>query len=235
MALLAELGAPVGACGGGNGLWRTSRALLFDLDGLLIDSEEACFEVAKAILGRHRRLELPEAWYGALVGHSARETYEQLVADFGLSPSLEELLAERRELLARWYAAPSVLPGAEALVTEAARAGKQLAVVSSSSDALVRAAVAALPFGCYFDTVVTADHPMVARLKPAPDPYLSACKLLDVEPAAALAIEDSPTGAAAALEAGIPVVVVPNRWTARKTFPPGVRAASSLDDLLARD
>ncbi len=211
---------------------RAAAALLFDLDGLLIDSEDACFEAAKTVLARHRRLELPAAWYGAQVGKSAAETYDSLRTDFLLRPRLEELLAERHELLARWYAAPKVLPGAEALVLEAVRGGKRLGVVSSSPQSLVNAALDALPFGGRFDAIVTADHTRVARLKPFPDPYWAACALLDLDPADALAFEDSSSGATAAVLAGITTVAVPSRWTAGQAFPDGVLKVASLLHLL---
>ncbi|WP_028268149.1 HAD family hydrolase [Arthrobacter sp. MA-N2] len=211
---------------------RAAAALLFDLDGLLIDSEDACFEAAKTVLARHSGLTLPTAWYGAQVGKSAEETYDSLRTEFRLRPRLQELLAERYEILARWYAEPTVLPGAEALILEAVRGGKLLGVVSSSPQPLVEAALGALAFGGCFHTVVTADHAMVARPKPFPDPYRTACKLLDLDPAEALAFEDSSSGATAAVLAGIPTVAVPNRWTVGQAFPDAVLKVPTLLHLL---
>ncbi|WP_442543823.1 HAD family hydrolase [Arthrobacter sp. KN11-1C] len=220
-------------CSAARARGRAAAALLFDLDGLLIDSEDACFEAAKTVLARHSGLTLPAAWYGAQVGKSAAETYDSLRTDFRLRPRLQELLAERHELLARWYEAPKVLPGAEALVLEAVRGGKRLGVVSSSPQSLVDAALSALPFGGRFDAVVAADHAMVSRLKPFPDPYWAACTLLDLDPGDALALEDSSSGAIAAVLAGIPTVAVPSRWTAGQPFPDGVLKVGSLLHLLA--
>jgi beta-phosphoglucomutase-like phosphatase (HAD superfamily) len=86
-----------------------------------------------------------------------------------------------------------------------------------------------MKIGAAFPVVVSADHPRVSAPKPAPDVYLIACEELGVAPAQAVAIEDSPIGAEAALAAGLTTYAVPNDWTNGREFP---EAAIRADGLL---
>jgi HAD superfamily hydrolase (TIGR01509 family) len=210
------------------------RALVFDLDGLLIDTEEACFQTARALLENHRAPgpSLTRGDYAAFVGRPIAESYGVLRERYGLGASVAALIAQRNDHILVWYRAPVLLPGAEALVREAHAAGLPLAIASAAPGPLVAAAVEALPIGRLFSTVVSADHPLVDAPKPAPDAYLVACRLLGVAPEHATAIEDSPAGATAALEAGMATIVVPSEWTRGETFPAGVVRRASLVDVL---
>jgi HAD superfamily hydrolase (TIGR01509 family) len=210
------------------------RAFVFDLDGLLISTEEACFQTARTLVRRHSSGagELGRADYAPLVGRPVAESWAGLRERFRLAPALAQLVAERDETLLGWYGAPEVLPGAEALVCRLHADGLPLAIASGAPGPLVAAAAAALPFGACFSAVVSADHDGVRAPKPCPDAYLVACRLLGVDPAHATAIEDSPAGAAAALGAGLATLVVANEFTAGREFPDGVVHAPSLGAIL---
>jgi HAD superfamily hydrolase (TIGR01509 family) len=211
------------------------RALVLDLDGLLIDTEEACFQTARALLEHHRAAgpSLTRGDYSAFVGRPIAESYAVLRERYGLAAAVPALVAERNQHILRWYRAPALLPGGEALVRAAHAAGLPLAIASAAPGPLVAAAIAALPIGRLFSTVVSADHPLVEAPKPAPDAYLAACRLLGVDPGQATAIEDSPAGATAALAAGMATIVVPNEWTRSEAFPAGVVRRESLVEVLA--
>ncbi|MEA2418878.1 MAG: hypothetical protein QOE60_1084 [Thermoleophilaceae bacterium] len=211
-----------------------ASALVLDLDGLLIDTEEACFATAGAVLERYGvpRGRLTREEYTSYVGRPVPESYGRLRDRYGLSASIEELVAERTAHILRWYREPVLLPGAAELIYGAHAVGLPLAIASGAPAVLVDAAVAALPMGRLFAAAVSADHPGVRAAKPAPDAYLVACRLLGVDPAYATAIEDSPSGATAALAAGMATIVVPNDWTRAASFPRGVVVRDSLAAVL---
>ena len=189
----------------------TSRAglaaVLFDMDGLLVDSEPV-WSVAEAEV---------MTWLGGpwdldvkarCIGRRVDEACQVLVDVAGSAvPSAEvaDRLVARRCALFR--ESLPVLPGAAELVDAVRAAGVPTALVSSSYRALVDAALES--FGAHrFDVTVAGDE--VARSKPDPEPYLRAAALLGVDPAGCVAIEDTLAGALSAEAAGCAVVVVPN-------------------------
>jgi HAD superfamily hydrolase (TIGR01509 family) len=131
---------------------------------------------------------------------------ERLLAQPGRA---EELGLELLDLVGRRFAAEAApMPGAAELVRELRGRGVPVAVASNTPGRLVRAALAAADVAQLFEVVVTADG--VAEPKPSPDVYLRACELLGASPAAAIGLEDSPTGVAAARAAGMYVIGVPS-------------------------
>lgn len=190
-------------------------AVLFDLDGTLVDSEPV-WEAALRRLARELGGELSEGARRATVGTSVPVSVEIVQADVGrpdADPAElgERLIADVRERLAagvRWR------PGARELVDAVRAAGILTALVTNTERELVRISFGAL-LDELFDGSVCGDE--VSRSKPDPEPYRTAAALLGVDLAAAVAVEDSPAGAAAAAAAGCPVLVVP----AEVPVPPG--------------
>jgi HAD superfamily hydrolase (TIGR01509 family) len=184
-------------------------AVLFDLDGLLVDSEPLWFEAERAVAVR-----LGAAWDAAdqeeLLGGSLDRTVTYLLDKAG-----RPQVAGRDEV-GRWLLDEMTAlilsrglpfqPGARELLAEVARAGIPHALVTSSSRQIMNAALAAT--GMTFSVTVCAED--VRRTKPAPDPYLRAAAELGVPPPRCVALEDSPNGVAAALAAGSPVIAVPS-------------------------
>jgi putative hydrolase of the HAD superfamily len=208
------------------------RALVFDLDGLLIDSENPGFRITREIVHRHATADGPavsRAEYGQLVGVAVHETWKTLRRRYRLAPSLEELLAEHEQAMLACYRSATLMPGAAELVASARELGLTLGIASSAPGPFVEAAAQALSIGRHFAALVSADHPLVMAPKPAPDVYAVACELLGVRPSLAIAIEDSPSGARAALAAGLRTIVVVNEWTQDRPFPQEV---VMMDDLL---
>lgn len=187
---------------------RPPQAVLFDMDGTLVDTEglwwQAADEVARS-LGR----ELTAADAPYVVGRTVGDTAAYLVdgdADGEVAGALTASFAERvrRE--------PAVVPGARELLAELAAATVPTALVSASPRSIVELVLPRL--GHTFDLVIAdGDTP---RGKPHPDPYLEAARRLRVTPARCVAVEDSPAGVAAATAAGCHVLVVePGRGLAR--------------------
>ena len=207
------------------------RAVAFDLDGTLVDSEpvwdDALRELARELGG-----ELSDEARAATVGTNTDVSVAVIHADIG-RPYLDPLAsADRLVELARERFAAGVRwrPGARSLLDAVRAAGIPTALVTNTERALVKVALGAL-VDELFTVSVCGDE--VARPKPHPDPYATACELLGVQAGETVAVEDSPTGTASAEAAGCPVLVVP----AGVPVPPGPRRtfASSLADLTVDD
>jgi HAD superfamily hydrolase (TIGR01509 family) len=185
----------------------SDTAVLFDMDGLLVDSEPLWLEVETAVMAR-----LGSGWTEAdqmqLLGGSLDRTVRYLLAKATRPATPQEIgrwlmsgMIER----ARVSGIP-VRPGARELLAAVAAAGLPHALVTSSQREFAEAVLAGT--GMRFDAVVCADD--VSVTKPDPEPYLLAAKLLGVEPARCVALEDSPNGVASAEAAGCRVIAVPS-------------------------
>jgi HAD superfamily hydrolase (TIGR01509 family) len=186
------------------------KAVLFDMDGTLVDSEKL-WEVALQVLYSRLGGELTPAVRQATVGGSAESLMQIIYTDLGLDPDADEMAAHSDWL--HEYTADLFdggLPwcdGARELLDTLADSAVPMALVTNTRRALTERALDSIGRH-YFAASVCGDE--VVRAKPAPDPYQRAAALLGFDPAQCLAIEDSVTGAASAEDAGCPVVVVPN-------------------------
>ena len=185
------------------------RALLWDMDGTLRDSEQL-WDVALADLARHLGGEMTQEVRDGQVGASLRDAVHGLLGHLGL-PVTEAATAEAGDWLttrtAELFAAGIPWrPGAQQALELAPAAGWPQALVTNTGRTLTEDALGTLGRH-HFAATVCGDE--VAEGKPAPDPYLLGAALLGVDPADCLAVEDSPTGAAAAEAAGCAVLVVP--------------------------
>ena len=183
--------------------------VIFDCDGLLVDSENAWTRAEATLYERHGiafTLEHKQELLGTS-GPIAMATLERhLGLDDGAGAALlGELNALALEEVEREAAA---LPGAVELVAALADAGVPIGVASNSPHALLEASLRSAGLQDAFAAVVSAQD--VAHGKPAPDVYLEACRQLAADPAASVALEDSPTGVDAARAAGLHVIGVPS-------------------------
>jgi HAD superfamily hydrolase (TIGR01509 family) len=205
------------------------RALVFDFDGLILDTEWPEFASVGAIWAEHGH-ELDLAWWRTIVGTATYVDWlERLEARVGRPLDREHLRARRREHHHALIAEQDALPGVVDLVEAAATAGVPLGIASSSPTSWLETHLDRLGLRHRFDVLVGRDR--VERAKPAPDLYLLACRELGVDPAEAVALEDSPNGAAAARAAGLRCVMVPNRITAAGPFDDADLVVASLADL----
>lgn len=190
------------------------RALIFDFDGLILDTETPEYQAWQAIFREHGH-DLPLEKWMAVVGSSVETArFDPITYLMDLTGRPLDREAILRDLLTRQMAIVAVqpvLPGVKQHLEAAHRLGLKLAVASSSPLRWVADHLERLGLLDYFDAIRTADH--VERIKPAPDLFLAACQALDVQPAEAIAFEDSPNGVRAAKHAGLFVVAVPNPLT----------------------
>ncbi|GAC1639715.1 MAG: HAD family hydrolase [Mycobacterium sp.] len=187
-----------------------TQAVLFDMDGTLVDSEKL-WDISLAALYAELGGRLTPEVRTSMVGGSAQDTMRTVYTDLGL-----ELDPAAMAESGRWLHAytgdlfDGGLPwcdGAHELLEALAAEGTPMALVTNTARILTDRALNSIGRQ-YFSATVCGDE--VQRGKPAPDAYLRAAALLDVEPDVCLAIEDSVTGTAAAERAGCPVLVVPN-------------------------
>ena len=190
---------------------RAPAACLFDLDGLLLDTEPLHSE-AWSQASRHFGLELAAEQLLALRGRRRLDCAEQVrdwIAGSALNaPSIEALLAVRQPIAEALLPFAAPMPGAIRLVAACQNSGIPMALVTSSSRAAVALKEAPHPWLAAIAQRVHGDDPELAAGKPAPDPYLLAARRLGVDPARCWAFEDSPAGAAAASAAGCQVHVL---------------------------
>jgi HAD superfamily hydrolase (TIGR01509 family) len=199
-------------------------AVIFDLDGLLIDSEGAWDRVRRAYVeergGRWR-----ESATGEMMGMSSiewsRYVREQLGVDLPPERISEEVAARVGELYEREL---PLLPGAVEAVERVAERWP-LGLASSSNRELIDRALELAGIASRFRATVSSEE--VARGKPAPDVYLEAARRLEVAPGDCAAIEDAHNGLLSAADAGMRVIAIPNR-----EFPPGKEALARADRML---
>ena len=189
---------------------RTPAAVLFDMDGTLIDSEKV-WDVSLADLATSLGGELSPATRAAMIGSNMDRTMVLMFEDLGLPLdrlAMDEgcrFLTKRTEEL--FHEGLPWRPGASDLLVAVKAAGVPTALVTSTERALTEVALDTIGRD-FFDVTICGDE-VEGRNKPLPEPYLKAARLLGVDPTDCVAVEDSPTGSASAAAAGCTVLVVP--------------------------
>ncbi|MEJ5946059.1 HAD family phosphatase [Pseudokineococcus basanitobsidens] len=182
-------------------------AVLLDMDGTLVDTEPVWWAAERRLVEAHGGTWTDEQAM-ALVGNQLEVSAEVLRreggVDLGVRAIVEGLAAEVVLQLRR---DPRWRPGALELLTSLRERGVPLALVTMSWRPIADALLEQLPPGT-FDVVVTGDE--CDRGKPHPEPYLRAAAGLGVDPGRCVAVEDSPTGVASAVAAGVPTIAVPH-------------------------
>jgi HAD superfamily hydrolase (TIGR01509 family) len=197
-------------------------SVVFDMDGVLVDTEHLWDEVREELTGEWGGRYTPEA-QEAMMGMSSHEWSRYLHETVGLRESPETINAEVvRRMLARYEIELPVVPGAGEAVRRLADDGYRLAVASSSNRELIDAVLRRLELAALFEATVSSEE--VGRGKPAPDVYLEAARRLDVPASRCAAVEDSASGIRAAREAGMRVIAYPNRH-----YPPAADVLASAD------
>jgi HAD superfamily hydrolase (TIGR01509 family) len=201
--------------------------LLFDFDGLLIDTESAEYRAWCELYESHGHVLGISTWSLAIGTIDGFDPSAHLMS-LGSPPSTEALEQQKKRVL-ELCDLEDFLPGVDELLNAARRRGLRTCIVSSSSRAWIESHLTRRSGLERFDTIVCADGDP-ARAKPRPVLYLEALERLGVRADEAIAFEDSPNGIAAAKAAGIFCVAVPNPVTATLDLTKADRVLDSLAD-----
>ncbi|HEY0493278.1 MAG TPA: HAD family hydrolase [Candidatus Dormibacteraeota bacterium] len=210
------------------------RAVLFDFDGLIIETEEPLYIAWQRIYRDHGQ-ELPfERWLTNIgTWPSPFDPVVDLAERTGRPVDEPGLNALKRRYYDEAMAVQALMPGVEQYLHDAEELGLQLAVVSSSSRKWIVKHLDRFSIRGRFDAIVCKDD--VARAKPDPELYLTALRRLEVKAEEAIALEDSNNGIRAARAAGIPCVAVPTTMTATMDLTQADLKIASLETVPLRD
>jgi len=188
------------------------RALVFDFDGLILETETPAYESWAEIYREHGH-ELPlDRWHSYIGSDTGFDPAGHLAALVGEGFDRDAMQKRRDTRKNELVEALEIAVGVHDYIADARRLGLRLAVASSSSRGWVLGHLQRLGIEAHWDVVRCRED--VARTKPAPDLYLAVIAALGVAPEEAVALEDSANGIAAAKDAGLHCVAVPNALTA---------------------
>lgn len=209
------------------------KAIIFDFDGLILDTETPEADVWAEIYTEHG-YDFPLDEWGTLIGGGGNSNFDAAdhlsLLSQGRLDSASMRSRHRSGSDALTFKQP-ILPGVTDYIHEAKHLGLKLAIASSSPHAWVDTHARRLGIFDYFDKVICSDDVGIGRTKPHPDLYLLALSQLQVRKNEVIVFEDSPNGVKAANQAGIFVVAVPNPVTSRLNIENANLILKSLSDL----
>jgi len=203
------------------------KALIFDFDGLIVDTESIEYEAWRVAFERHGA-ELPRGEWIESIGTDGRgfDPMARLRELSGRAVDEADLHAHRRSLRDGLLQALEPLPGVVEWLEDARRAGLGLAIASSSPRDWVEPQLERIGLRQFFSELITSER--APRAKPYPDLYQTAVRALDVNPQDAWALEDSPNGLRAARSAGLHCLVIPGPMTREGCFDDATLQLESL-------
>ena len=216
-------------------MFKSITHVIYDMDGLLLDTESLHARVNSEVAKRYGKTFTVETKM-AIAGRPTLDSARILVDLLQLPMSAEEYLVERNKLLYPLYGTAEVLPGTVELVKHLANHHVSQAIASSSSrHHFALKTVNHQEWLKLFKQTTLGDDPEIKRGKPAPDIFLLAAKRLQVNPEQCLVFEDSVAGMQAAIAAGMSVVVIPDAVFDRQLFQEANQVLDSMTEFNPQD
>ena len=204
--------------------------LIYDMDGLLLDTEGIYTKVTQDIVSQYGKI-FDWSIKRKIIGRPSSEAAKIIVESLDLPITAQDYLDSRKDVLIEKFKNTQPMPGAKEMTSHFYRHGITQAIATSSSSPIYDAKYKKHEkWFSQFAQIVRGDDPELKEGKPAPDIFLLAAKRLDVEPAECLVFEDAPAGTEAAIAAGMSVVVVPHPEMDKKHFKSASQIISSLND-----
>jgi len=209
---------------------RNISCLIYDMDGLLLDTEGIYTEVTQQIVGEYGKF-FDWSIKKKIIGRRSIQAAEIIVESLDLPISPQDYLDSRKDVLLEKFKDTAALPGAKEMTTHFFKLGIPQALATSSSSPMFEAKFEKhKKWFSQFSQIVRGDDPELKEGKPAPDIFLLAANRVGVDPAECLVFEDAPTGTEAALAAGMSVVVVPDPNMDHSHYKNATQIISSLKD-----
>ena len=184
------------------------KAVLFDFDGVVVQSEPLHMRTFLEILGKYK-IEIPiERWYREFAATESRSIFERLSKEYDIKEDIGQLVEARRALYEGYVreGALKEVPGVEGFLRSLRSTDMKTAIVSGSHRTNVELALSFFGLNDFFDIVVSADD--IPYRKPDPGPYLYTAKKLGIEPKDCAVIEDSVSGCESGRRAGMKLIVM---------------------------
>ncbi|WP_286230986.1 HAD family hydrolase [Neobacillus mesonae] len=204
------------------------KAVIFDFDGTIIDTETTWFDVYRDLLKEKFNIELPLKEFAKSIGTTDEAFYQYIELTIGTKIEPQNINKLANELFLEKRSTLSIRPGVKEKLAEAKELGYLIGLASSSSRVWVEGFLRQFELWDHFSVIKTSED--VEKVKPDPALYIKALKELKVEPQQAYAVEDSVNGAIAAINAGMKCIVVPNQVTSFLRFPEKTFRFESFDE-----
>lgn len=202
------------------------KAVIFDMDGVIADTEGVYFEADNMVLGQFGKKQALD-YFLKFVGTSTKHHYQTIIKDFGLNASVDELLALRQKYIALLMKnGMATNPGVIKLIEQAKAKHMATGLASTSAPERIRTVLNATGLNDVFDVVMSGEQ--VKAHKPEPDVYIETARLLGVNPTDCLAIEDSRNGVLAAKAAGMKCIALRTKYTVSQDVSAADKVVTSL-------
>jgi len=190
-----------------NLLGNRPSALIFDLDGTLLDTEPLYTTASQRVLDPYDQFFSPEL-KKMCIGRDSRQSAQITIDHASLPLSVDEYLAEREVHLLSLFENPPEIAFAERFITTAYRAGIPLGLATSSHQHLCSLKLSRKEWASHFEKIICGDNPSLQKGKPEPDIFLLCASEINAAPDQCIAFEDSPAGIQAATSAGMKVIAI---------------------------